>query len=299
MINEVGRDLRLEPELQGTIAAPIHSALASKTKAATPINEARNGVPQERAKHTSRVGTGALLAILAVLTVVSVVDPQQFLSLAQKQLELSKHNLEQWVAVATRQPAVTETITADVITQQQPLPQPGRTETTAREHSILEKPSPNVEQPVKTHSRILIQQGSTIQKIARQFYGANTLLGMDLMKEFNPQIANLNWVFPGQHLVLPPLTQDIMLRKQPDDSYGLVAGSFPSARAAEKYARLLASEGYQVTITPNRVSDDLLLHRVEIEGLRNREEANQTWEAGLKKGWFSFGGDPKTVDEIY
>jgi hypothetical protein len=115
---------------------------------------------------------------------------------------------------------------------------------------------------------------------------------MDLIKEFNPQIENLNWVFPGQDLLLPPLTHETMLRKQTDGSYRLIVATFRSLTEANENAQLLGDAGYQVVITPNKVSDDLLLHRVEIDGLKNAEEANQIWETGVRNQWFAVVDGP-------
>jgi hypothetical protein len=111
---------------------------------------------------------------------------------------------------------------------------------------------------------------------------------MDLIKEFNPHIRNLNRVIAGQELSLPSLTQETMLRKQPDGSYRLIAASFPSIRGADEFARLLGDKGYRILITPKRVSDSLLLHRVEIDGLKDLHEANQAWETGLRNEWLTF-----------
>ena len=59
---------------------------------------------------------------------------------------------------------------------------------------------------------------------------------MDLIKEFNPQIKNLNWVSAGQDLLLPRLTRETLLRKQPDGSYRLIVASFRNLRGADEYA---------------------------------------------------------------
>ena len=105
---------------------------------------------------------------------------------------------------------------------------------------------------------------------------------MDLIKEFNPQIDDLNWVTAGEDLLLPSLTRETLLRQQPDGSYRLIVASFQSQSGADEYAQMLSNKGYQVSITPRRVADDLLLHRVEIHGLKNLEEANKIWHAGLR-----------------
>jgi hypothetical protein len=186
-----------------------------------------------------------------------------------------------------------------MMTQHAALPEAINTKTTARKDSVVEKTNAEAEGALKKHQRILIQRGSTVHKIASDIYGANTLLGMDLIKEFNPQIRNLNWVFPGQNLVLPPVTQETLLRRQPDGSYRLIMASFSSLTEAQHYARLLNHEGYPIRITPKSVADNLLLHRVEIDGLKNPEEADRIWESGLKNQALALAGHPRSADEIY
>jgi hypothetical protein len=289
IVKEVGRDLRLGPEVQVTESAPVPTALASKTVPERPIHEPRNEIPRQRVTPRVGIGAGTLLAILAFVAVASVIDPQHFLSTAAKRLEVSKYNLKQWGALVTRQPIGPEKVIPEVIAHQQTAPETANAEVTAGERPV----NAEAESAVRKHPRVMIQQGSTIHKIASDVYGANTLLGMDLIKEFNPQIENLNWVFPGQNLLLPSLTQETMRRKQPDGSYRLIVASFPSLAEAEQYARLLSNEGYQIMITPKWVANDLLLHRVEIYGLRNLQEADRLWATGLKNQWFAFVGSSK------
>ena len=263
MIQEVGRDLRLGPEVQVPEAETTPMVLVPKSEQET--LEVPNQVPPHKMRRVVRAGVGTALVILVFVSLASVIDPQNLLRIAAKRLEVSKHNLNQWIAFVTHRQAVPEKVIA------------------------------KVEKEVETkwkHQRVLIQHGSTISKIVSDAYGANSLLALDIIKEFNPQIKNLNWVFPGQELLLPPLTQETMLRKQPDGSYRLIVASFPSLTEADKYTRPLGNAGYRVVITPKRISDDLLLHRVEIDGLKNFEEANQIWDTGLKNQWLAFVGNP-------
>jgi general secretion pathway protein A len=170
----------------------------------------------------------------------------------------------------------------------------GRSFEVVKQESVPKKANAEVEFKRKDQ-RVTIQYGATIYKIAIDAYGAYTDLGMDLIKEFNPQIEDLNWVFAGQDLLLPSLTRETLLRQQPDGSYHLIVASFRSLKGADEHARLLRSKGYQVTITPRRVSDDLLLHRVKIDGLKNLEEANQIWQTGLRNEWLAFAGNPAGI----
>jgi len=167
----------------------------------------------------------------------------------------------------------------------------GRSLEVVKQESVPKKANAEVEFKRKDQ-RVVIQYGATIYKIAIDAYGANTDLGMDLIKELNPQIEDLNWVFAGQDLLLPSLTRETLLRQQLDGSYHLIVASFRSLKGADEHARLLRKKGYQVTITTRRVSDDLSLHRVEIDGLKNLEEASQIWQTGLRNEWLAFAGNP-------
>jgi len=262
IIKEVARDLRLGSEVQITQAKTTPGVFVSNTEPETPIREvADDGAPPHKVRRMGRVGVEAFLVILGFVAVASLIDPRNFLTTAGRGLEVAKHNLNQWVLLMTHQEAVPEKANAEVKSE-------------------------------RKEQRVIMPHGSIIYKIATDTYGTNTALGMDLIKELNPRIKNLNRVPAGQDLLLPSLTQETLLRKQSDGSYRLIVASFRSLKGADEYAGRLSNKGYQVMITPRRVSDDLLLHRVEIDGLKNLEEANQTWLTGLKNEWLAFAGNP-------
>jgi general secretion pathway protein A len=261
MIREVARDLRLGSEVQATGAESTLGVFTSKTEPKTPIHEAANDIPHHKVRRMVRVGVETFLGILVFLAVASLIDPRNFLTTARRGGEVARDNLNQWVMLLTHQEAIPEKASAEVKFE-------------------------------RKEQRVVIPYGSSIYKIAIDAYRANTALGMDLIKELNPEIKNLNRVSAGRDLLLPSLTRETLLRQQPDGSYRLIVASFRSLTGAEEYARLLRNKGYQVTITPRRVSDDLLLHRVEIDSLKNIEQANQIWETGLRNEWLAFAGNP-------
>jgi len=261
MIKEVARDLRLGSEVQVTEAEITPPVPVAETESERPIRKAANDVPHQNLRRLERVGVATFLTILALVAVASLIDPRNFLTTAGRGLEVAKHNLNQWVLLVTHQEAVPEKANAEVKFE-------------------------------RKEQRVIIPHGSSIYKIATDAYRANAVLGIDLIKEFNPQIKNLNRVSAGKELVLPRLTPETLLRKQPDGSYNFIVASFRSQTQAGEYAGRLSNRGYQATITPRRISDDLLLHRVEINGLKTLEEANQTWLTGLRNEWLAFAGHP-------
>jgi hypothetical protein len=243
MIKQVARDLRIGSEVRITKQEPNPAVRASQPEPKTIIREAPRQVTEHRLRRLVRAGVGALLGILLLVAAASLIEPQNTVNTSGKSLELVPHNLKQ--------------------------------------ESVPKKVNTEAELKRKDR-RFTIPHGATISKIAIDTYGANTALGMDLIKEFNPQIDDLNWVTAGEDLLLPSLTRETLLRQQPDGSYRLIVASFQSQSGADEYAQMLSNKGYQVSITPRKVADDLLLHRVEIDGLQNLEEANEIWHAGLR-----------------
>jgi general secretion pathway protein A len=266
IIREVAQDLRLRSEVQSIEPKTPPNGFVSKTQPETPIYEAAKEVPPHKGRRMVKVGVETFLVILVFLAAASAIDPRNILTTAQRGLQIGKHNLTQWVMFVTHQAA-----------------------------AVPEKVSAGVEFKRK-EQRVVIPQGSSIYKIVTDAYRANSALGMDLIKEFNPEIRNLNRVSAGRELLLPSLTRETLLRKQPDGSYRLIVASFHSLTGAEEYARLLRSKGNQVMITPRRVSENLLVHRVEIDGLKNLEEASQIWETGLRNEWLAFAGNPEGTE---
>jgi general secretion pathway protein A len=271
VISEVAGDLRLGAEASRAEEKNIFTVSLSNVEQEAVIRKAPKPLSLDKVKRMVRAGAGALLVVLVFVIVVFGSNPSFFTS-TLRTLELFKHDLHEQKPLA--------------VTRQKILPQKTHTQV---EDASLKKVE--IEFKRKDH-RVVIQYGSTVYKIASDTYGANAVLGMDLIKEFNPQIQNLNWVAAGQELLLPVLTWETLLRQQPDGSYRLIVASFLSRTGAEESARRIIKEGYQMIITPQRVANDLVLHRLEIDGLKNLDEATQALETGIKNAWLTFAGKP-------
>ncbi len=133
------------------------------------------------------------------------------------------------------------------------------------------------QETVPQTTSLVIQKGTTIYDIVLRAYGTYSPLALDLVKEFNPQLQDLSRISVGQLLRLPPQTQESLLRKQQDGSYQLILASFRTAQRARAFSRRVEREGYRTETTQRRVSRDLLLHRVTITDLSNREAAARAW----------------------
>jgi general secretion pathway protein A len=259
-INEVADDLRLTPHKELIQTQSISSAIVTQPDTNMPAAKSASKLPQRKLRRLARLGLETCLVLVGLITAASFIDPRNFLVNAGRTLETAKGNLNEWALFMSHHQAAPAKAIAQV--------------------------------EVETNEqRVIIPQGSSIYKIATQAYGTKNGLGMDLIKELNPAIKSLARVTAGQALLLPSLTPETLLRRQADGSYRLIVASFQSPTGADEYAQRLRNKGYQVSITPRKVSEDVLLYRIEIDGLQNPEQANHIWLARLRNDSFDLGGD--------
>jgi len=117
----------------------------------------------------------------------------------------------------------------------------------------------------------------TVFDLVLKNYRGYNILAVDLIHEHNPHLKNLEKIVVGEKIWLPPLTQETLVRKQPDGSYRLILASFRSTREAERFAQGVRSQGYVVTVTPRKVTENIVVQRVEIQALKNVDEVKQAW----------------------
>jgi general secretion pathway protein A len=135
---------------------------------------------------------------------------------------------------------------------------------------------------------ITVQPGSTVAEIAANVYGPQRNLGLDLIKEYNTHIENLNRITAGQKLWIPPLSRETLVRQQPDGSYNLILASFRNPQQSSQLVQIARPTGYDVVVTARRVSNDLMLYRVEINGLKTVDAVNHAWEIASANRWIAY-----------
>ena len=274
VIGEVARDLRLTSGNQlidKKINVPIFE---SDPRTEAPVDEA--SVRDDRRNSKRSLAAAVTTCFIVVfIGLASLTEPRKFfMHTTGKLLDAFQKDLTEWALPVTDQTSNPQAIMPKIAT------------------AALQKAA--IASSFKDYP-VTIQYGSTIFQIATDAYGTNALLGMDLIKEFNPEIQNLNWVNAGQDLLLPVLTQETLLRQQVDGSFRLAVASFLSRREADGFAERVMRDGFVVIITARRVSNNLLLHRLEIDGLKDLQEVNRTIQLGFKNRWIPF--TPKPTNE--
>ena len=286
VIGEVVRDLRIAPESQPT---------QNQTKQAGPVTEPPAGavmpysdgvvqISKRKPLGSLAAAMAASLMIVILLGFASLTDPEKFFMGAGESLDGYQKNLADWAFFVSGQKANPKITSVKVAN---PELQPAEIDRHAGHRAAAD-----VDYSKSNDHRVTIQNGSTIFQIATDAYGSSAVLGMDLIKEFNPDIPNLNWISAGRDLLLPALSEETLLRQQADGSFRLVLASFLSRREAEEFAERIVRDGLPVIVTVRPVSNNLVLHRLEINGLKNLDDAKHTVQIGFKNRWLPFTPKP-------
>jgi general secretion pathway protein A len=272
IIGEVARDLRIAPGTQLTQNKTSQAYPISQRVAGAVILSGDTPVQISNQKLASLAAAlAAALVIVILIGFASLTDPEKFFMGATESLNGYQKNLAEWASLLTRQKADPKKTTVKVANAEIQL-------------AAID--------PESNDYRVTIQSGSTVFQIATDAYGSSAVLGMDLIREFNPDIPNLNWINAGKELLLPALTEKTLLRQQTDGSFRLVVASFLSRREAEEFAERIVRDGLRVIVTVKPVSNNLVLHRLEINELKDLEDAKQTVQIGLKNRWLPFTPKP-------
>jgi type II secretory pathway predicted ATPase ExeA len=138
------------------------------------------------------------------------------------------------------------------------------------------EPIPNPDNDRKGQ-HVVVSRGTTLSALVLETYGNYNILAIDLIKELNPQIKDINRIVEGEKIWLPPLTRETLLREQPDGSYHLILGSFRSPSEAERFAQKARRQGYTVVVVPQYAADTLVFYRVEVAQLRDPAAIERAW----------------------
>jgi general secretion pathway protein A len=135
------------------------------------------------------------------------------------------------------------------------------------------------------HWQTIVPRGMTVSEVVSRRYGRHQLLGLELVKDLNPQIVNLDRVATGEPLWMAALTLDTLARRQPDGFYELIVASLMTPDAANRLAGHLRLRGYQARVAARDITPGFRVHRVVLERLESREAVRRAWTTVGRLGW--------------
>jgi type II secretory pathway predicted ATPase ExeA len=276
-IHEVARDLRLMPA-----PAAAEPARATPAVSAEPPHPQRRPAP--RPPRVAWIAGGLALGLggAGIGALVAGIDPGN-LPRVEDVVRSVRRLADRPVAgppPATAEAIVESTIPTPATGAQPALAQALAPRGEATSHPIGEGAShpaatraTDASRPGGRAVRIVIPRGATVAALVHEHYASDRLLAMDLVQELNAGIADVDLIRAGERIWLPPLGEDILVRRQRDGRFRLIVATLRDDADARRLRRVLEAQGYTTAVTRRPLSRTLAVSRVEIVALPDRRAA--------------------------
>ena len=136
-------------------------------------------------------------------------------------------------------------------------------------------PPPPLKQPMpkRGEDTIVVKEGWTLSMVAKQYFSAVNNSLLDILLETNPQITNIDLIFPGQKIKIPDLTEESLLLRGSDGRYYIFVGTFASAEEVRGYKNEPGLREKKLKVVSRQVSPRETWYRIVAEEFETQEEA--------------------------
>jgi type II secretory pathway predicted ATPase ExeA len=272
-IHEVARDLRL------TLApAAAETARAKPAVPAEPPPPRRRPVP--RAARLRWIAGGLALGLGgAGIGALVGVDPARLLPV-EETVRSMRDLADRPVAgppPATAEAIVVSTIPTPALAArpaiEHALPPRGEAASQSMGEGVSQSAPARAARSRDGSARMVIPRGATIAALVQEHYTGDRLLAMDLVHELNAGIVDVDLIRAGERIWLPPIGEDVLVRRQPDGRFRLIVASLRDNADARRLRRVLEAQGYATAVTRRALSRTVAVSRVEIVALPDRQAA--------------------------
>jgi type II secretory pathway predicted ATPase ExeA len=135
---------------------------------------------------------------------------------------------------------------------------------------ISDTPPPPLGSQGKT---VVVKPGQYLFSLAKAYYqDANPTL-VDLVLSANPEITNAHQILVNQRVLIPAITEDLLLIPSPGRTFRIHLGTFLRHETPRVYSTEEILKGKQIEMIPRKVSSNENWYRVVVGTFENRDEA--------------------------
>ncbi len=123
-----------------------------------------------------------------------------------------------------------------------------------------------------------VRPGDTLTELAARRYGRVSFTLLDAIKSANPSIGDIDLIWAGQSLVLPPIDGALRVRQEEDGGYTAWVISAGSLQSAQDYVAQLAEMGFagRISLVSTDAGPRTRFVRIWVGGFDSAEEAGRT-----------------------
>ncbi|MEN6318389.1 MAG: AAA family ATPase [Syntrophaceae bacterium] len=130
--------------------------------------------------------------------------------------------------------------------------------------------------------------GMNLSSLTLKYYNEKNETLMDYILELNPKITNPNLILIKQKIMLPEITESLLVKKSSDGMFHVHLATFPNTRDAARYIENNNLKEKNVEIVRRQVSQTQTWYRVLAGPYASRDEALKFIEAKKQNGLLPF-----------
>jgi general secretion pathway protein A len=130
--------------------------------------------------------------------------------------------------------------------------------------------------------------GMNLSSLTLKYYNEKNETLMDYILELNPKITNPNLILIKQKIMLPDITESLLIKKSSYGMFHVHLATFPNTRDAARYIENNNLKGKNVDIVRRQVSQTQTWYRVMAGPFASRDGALRFIEAKKRNGLLPF-----------
>jgi general secretion pathway protein A len=143
---------------------------------------------------------------------------------------------------------------------------------------------------------VTIKRGQTIYSLTKECYRMVNRTLMDFILDLNPEVTDVHLILVDQKIMIPTVTEKLLVIKSADNTYKIHAGTFPTPGAARLYTDERALKGKKVETFSRKVSPRDTWFRVVIGKFESEAEVLGMIGLLKEKGLLPAFGGPLKIE---
>jgi phage tail protein X len=127
--------------------------------------------------------------------------------------------------------------------------------------------------PEQPNKAISAKPGDIISALATKEYGTLTDTIFDIIKRANPGIEDLNMIYVGDTVILPPLDIESLVMQNDDGTFSIHLATFPSDADGLKLQEAFSNNHYKISMRPVKILGNQAWQRVTLGYFPDRASA--------------------------
>jgi phage tail protein X len=135
------------------------------------------------------------------------------------------------------------------------------------------EPEPVAPAPEKQQKALMAKSGDMVSALGTKEYGTLTNTILDMIKRANPGIKDLDRIYVGDKILIPPIDIDSLIVVEDNGTLSIHLATFSAESDAQQFKKMLADRNYAPSVYPVNIIGSKPWYRVTLGNHPDRSAA--------------------------